>query len=53
MSQKECQTTMKNNQIGKNIYVYHLKLPWQSWRVVVFIQINVKEFKPKIHLIKF
>jgi hypothetical protein len=44
---------MKNNQIGIFFYVYHLKLPWQSWQVVVFIHMNVKEFKPKIYLIKF
>jgi hypothetical protein len=50
MNQKRCQTTTKNNQ---NIYVYHLKLPGNHGEVVVFIQMNVKEFKPKIHLIKF
>jgi len=44
---------LKIIKIGKIFMFYHLK-PWQSWQVdFFFIHMNVKKFKPKIHLIKF
>jgi hypothetical protein len=43
----------KNNQDWENIYV----LPFKTMAIITswsfFIHMNVKEFKPKIHLIKF
>jgi hypothetical protein len=44
---------LKNNQDWRNIYV----LPFKTMAIMAswsfFIHMNVKEFKPKIHLIKF
>jgi hypothetical protein len=53
MSQNECQMGFKNNQDWKNIYVLPLKtmVIMASW--LFLIHMNVKEFKPNIHLIKF
>jgi hypothetical protein len=52
MSQKWHQTAKKNSQNRINIYV----LPFKVIEIVAsycfFIHINVKEFKPKIHLVK-
>jgi hypothetical protein len=52
-SQKGRKTTKKNNQNWINIYV----LPFKTMAIMgshyFFIHMNVKEFKPKIHLIKF
>jgi hypothetical protein len=43
----------KNNQDWRNIYV----LPFKTMEIIAswsfFIHMNVKEFKQKIHLIKF
>jgi hypothetical protein len=43
----------KNNQDWGNIYV----LPFKTMAIMAswsfFIHMNIKEFKPKIHLIKF
>jgi len=53
-SQKRHQTTRKNNQNWRNIYPI---LPFKTMAIMAscsfFIHMNVKEFKPKIHLIKF
>ncbi len=50
---KGCQIAKKNNQNWINIYV----LPFKAMAILAnccfFIQINVKKFKPKIHLIKY
>jgi heme/copper-type cytochrome/quinol oxidase subunit 4 len=52
MSQKNCQTTKKNSQNWRNIYV----LPFKAMTIIAsflfFIHMNVKEFRPKINLIK-
>ncbi len=52
-SQKGCQMGLKKSQDWKNIYVLPLKTMaiMASWSFL--IHMNVKEFKPKIHLIKF
>jgi len=53
MSQKGCQIAKKNNQNWINIFV----LPFKAMAILAsyyfFIHLNVKEFKPKIHLMKF
>jgi hypothetical protein len=53
MNQKGCQIAKKNNQNWINIYV----LPFKAMAIMAsycfFIHMNVKEFKPKIHLMKF
>jgi hypothetical protein len=56
MSQKGCETAKKNNQNWINIYVF----PFKAMTIMAimtsflfFIHMDVKEFKPKIHLIKF
>jgi hypothetical protein len=50
--QKKCQTAKKKINIEKN-YV----LPFKAMEIMAsycfFIHMNVKEFKPKIHLMKF
>ncbi len=52
-NQKGHWTTKKNNQNWINMYV----LPFKAMAIMAnycfFIHINVKEFKPKIHLMKF
>jgi hypothetical protein len=52
-SQKRYQTTKKNSQNWINIFV----LPFKAMAIMAsycfFIHMNVKEFKPKIHLMKF
>jgi hypothetical protein len=52
-SKKGCQMGPKNNQDQKDIYV----LPFKTMAIMescsFLIHINVKEFKPKIHSIKF
>jgi hypothetical protein len=52
-NQKMCQVTKTNNQNWINIYV----LPFKAMAIMasyyVFIHMNVKEFKPKIYLMKF
>jgi hypothetical protein len=53
MSQKGCQTMKKNNQNWKNIYVLQFKTMTIMANCSFFIHMNVKEFKTKIHLIKF
>jgi len=52
-SQKGCWTTKRKNQILINIYVFPFKAMVIMENYYFFIQMNVKEFKPKIHLIKF
>jgi hypothetical protein len=51
--QKMHWTTKKNNQNWINIYV----LPFKAMAILasycLFIHMNVKELKPKIHLMKF
>jgi hypothetical protein len=53
MSQKGHRTAKKNSQNWTNIYV----LPFKVMEIVAsyyfFIHMNVKEFKQKIHLVKF
>jgi hypothetical protein len=53
MGQKERQIAKKNNQNWINIYV----LPFKAMAIMeknsFSIHMNVKEFKPKIHLMKF
>jgi hypothetical protein len=53
MSQKGRRTTKKNNQNWINFYV----LPFKAMSIMAnhcfFIHMNVKEFKTKIHLMKF
>jgi hypothetical protein len=53
MNQEGHEKTKKNNQSWRNIYV----LPFKTMVLIAscsfFIHMNVKEFKPKIHLIKF
>jgi hypothetical protein len=54
INQKRCPMMKKNNQNWKNIYV----LPYFETMEIMasysfFIHMNVKKFKPKIHLIKF
>jgi len=45
---------MKNNQNRKNIYVLPFKITMAIMAsCCFFIHMNVKEFKPKIHLINF
>ncbi len=43
----------KNNQNWKNIYVLQFKTMTIMANCSFFIHMNVKEFKTKIHLIKF
>jgi hypothetical protein len=50
MNQKGCQTTKKNNQNWTNIYVLLFKAMEIMANCCFFIHMNVKEFKPKIHL---
>jgi len=52
-SQKGCQMGLKNSQDWGNIYVLSFKTIaiMASWSFLILM--NVKEFKPKIHLIKF
>jgi hypothetical protein len=52
-SQKGCRTTKKNNQNWINIYVLSFKTMTIMANYCFFIHMNVKEFKPKIHLMKF
>jgi hypothetical protein len=53
MSQKGCQMGPKNNQDWRHTYV----LPFKTMAIMASwsfsIHMNVNEFKPKIHLIKF
>ncbi len=53
MSQKGCWMTKKNIQNWANIYVLSFKTMVIMTSYCFFIHMNVKEFKPKIHLIKF
>ncbi len=52
MSQKGCQMAKKNSENCRNIYV----LPFKTVAIMAscsfFIHMNVKEIKPKVHLIK-
>jgi len=52
MSQKRCQTMKKKSQNWRNIYVLPFKTMANHGKLF-FIHMDVKEFKPKIHLIKF
>ncbi len=48
----KCQIIKKNNQNWINIYV----LPFKAMEIMTsffFIRMNVKKFKPTIHLMKF
>jgi hypothetical protein len=53
INQKGCQMGLKNNQNWRNIYV----LPFKTMAIMVsfsfLLHMNVKEFKPKIHLKNF
>ncbi len=53
MNQKGCQIAKKNNKNWINIYVLSFKAMTIRDSCYFFIQMNVKEFKPKIHLMKF
>jgi hypothetical protein len=52
-NQKGCQTTKKNSQNLINIYVLPFKAMVVMANYCFSIHMNVKEFKPKIHLMKF
>jgi len=52
MSQNGCQTIKKNNQNWINIYVLQFKTMEIMANYYYLIHVNVKEFKPKIHLMK-
>jgi hypothetical protein len=52
-SQKGRQTTKKNNQNWININVLPFKVMEIMASCYFFIHMNVKEFKSKIHLMKF
>jgi hypothetical protein len=52
MSQKGHQTANKNSQKLINIYVLLSKAMEIMASYFFFIHLNVKEFKPKIHLMK-
>jgi hypothetical protein len=53
MSQKGYGTTKKNNQNWINIHVLPFKAMVIMASCCFIIHMNVKEFKPKIHLMKF
>jgi hypothetical protein len=53
MSQKGCQTVKKNNENSINIYVLSFKAMAIMASFFFLVHMNVKEFKPKIHLMKF
>jgi hypothetical protein len=53
MSQKGRQITKKKNQNWINIYVFPFKAIAIMASYCFFIHMNVKESKPKIHLMKF
>jgi hypothetical protein len=50
MSQKECLIAKRNNQNLINIYVFLFKAMAIMASYCFFIHMNVKKFKPKIHL---
>jgi hypothetical protein len=52
ISQKECQMDPKNSQDWRNIYVLPFKTMAIMASLYFLFHMNVKEFKPKIHLIK-
>jgi hypothetical protein len=52
MNQKGHQTVKKNSQNLINIYVLPFKAKEIMASYFFFIRLNVKEFKPKIHLMK-
>jgi hypothetical protein len=52
-SQKGCEMGFKNSHDWKNIYVLSFKTMAIVMSCFFLIHMNVKEFKPKIHLIKF
>jgi hypothetical protein len=53
MNQKRHKTSKKNNQNWINIYVFPFKAMAVMANYLFFIHMTIKEFKPKIHLIKF
>jgi hypothetical protein len=53
MSQKGCWTTKKNSENWINIYIFPFKAMEIMASYLILIHMNVKEFKPKIHLMKF
>jgi hypothetical protein len=53
MNQKGRQIAKKNGQKWINIYVFPFKAMVIMASYCFFIHMNVKEFKPKIHLMKF
>jgi hypothetical protein len=53
MNQKGLRIAKKNNQNWINIYVFPFKIMGIMVSYCFFIHINVKELKPKIHLMKF
>jgi hypothetical protein len=53
MNKKGHQIIKKNNQNWINIYVLSFKAMAIMATDCFFIHMNVKEFKPKIHLMKF
>jgi hypothetical protein len=52
-NQKGCWTTKKNSQNWINIYVSSFKAMTIIASYCFFIHMSVKEFKQKIHLMKF
>ncbi len=52
MSQKRCWTTKKNRENWINIFIFPFKAMAIMASYLIFIHMNVKEFKPKIHLMK-